>query len=231
MGERKARDPRGARNPRKALISASLAAADQAALGAAAEELSRHVDLIHIDLEDGSFSPNLTVGPFVVRDLRPHSRLPFEVHLMLRHPEDHLPEVALAGADIIVVNVEACPYPLRTIRLIRSLGKRAGLAFNWGTPLGALPYLAGELDCLLLLTSEPDLEGQKYIEGAPARVAEAKRLLGAAPVAIIVDGGVGEANAAALADQGATEFVVGRYLWRGGDVANNVSRLRTVLED
>lgn len=221
-----------------ALISASLAAADQASLGAAAAELSRHVDLIHIDCEDGSFSPNLTVGPYVIRDLRPHSRLPFEVHLMLRRPEDHIPAVAESGADIIVVNIEACPYPLRTLRLIKSLDKRAGLAYNWGTPLGSLPYLAGELDCLLLLTSEPDLEGQKHIAGAPARVAEARRLLGrrgaagaAAGVPIIVDGGVNGDNAPALAREGATEFVVGRYLWRDGGVANNVGRLRTVLED
>jgi len=212
------------------LISASVAGADQAALGQAVAVLSRHVDVIHIDLEDGVFSPNLTLGPAVVRDLRPHSRLPFEVHLMVQRPEDHISAVAAAGADSIVVNIEACPYPLRIVRLIRSLGKRAGLGYNWGTPLSSLLDLRDELDLVLLLTSEPDLEGQRQIAAAPRRVAEAARAIAGTSVTLIADGGLNDLNIGPLRQAGAHEFVVGRYLWRDGDVAANVRRLRAALE-
>lgn len=211
------------------MISASVAAADQAALGEAVAALSPHVDFIHIDVEDGVFSPHITLGPAAIRDLRPHSALPFEAHLMVQHPEDHIPAIARAGADVIIVNVEACPYPLRTLRLIRSLGKEAGLAFNYGTPLANLAYLRDELDLVLLMTSEPDLEGQEYIPASPARVREAVRSLAGARVRVIVDGGISDGNIGQLWKAGAREFVVGRYLWRGGDVATQVRNLRAAL--
>lgn len=212
------------------LISASVAGADQAALGQAVAMLSGHVDVIHIDVEDGVFSPNLTLGPAAIRDLRPHSRLPFEAHLMVQRPEDHVVSVAAAGADTIVVNVEACPYPLRVVRLIRSLGKRAGLAYNWVTPLSSLAYLRDELDLVLLMTSEPDLEGQRHIAAAPARVAEAARAVAGSAVTLVVDGGLNDHNIGPLRRAGAGEFVVGRFLWRDGDVAANVRKLRASLE-
>lgn len=212
------------------MISASVAAADQAALGQAVAALSPHVDVIHIDVEDGVFSPNITVGPAVIRDLRPHSPLPFEAHLMVQRPEDHIPAVARAGADAIIVNVEACPYPLRTLRLIRSLGKRAGLAFNYGTSLAVLPSLWGELDVVLVMTSEPDLEGQQYIPSSPARVREAGRLLAGSGATIAVDGGITDAHIAQLWKEGAREFVVGRYLWEGRDPAARARQLRAALE-
>lgn len=218
------------------MISASVAGANQATLGPAVAELSRHVDLIHIDLEDGVFSPCLTLGPAAVRDLRPFSSLPFEAHLMLARPEEFIRQVAEAGADAIVVNVEACPYPLRVVRLIRSLGKEAGLAYNWGTSLASLAYLGGELDTVLLLVSEPDFAGQGQLALAPERVAEAARILAGVSadsgrqLRIIVDGGVNPQNAVALRDRGAGEFVVGRYLWQGRSVAEQSSKLRAALE-
>lgn len=216
------------------LIAASVAGADQAALGSAVAGMSRHVDIIHIDVEDGVFSPCLTLGPAAVRDLRPRSSLPFEVHLMVQRPEDMVRQVAAAGADSIIVNVEACPYPLRVVRLVRSLGKKAGLAFNWGTPLSALAYLGDEVDLVLLLTSEPDLEGQRYLPRAPERVGEARLALAnladlPARPRLIADGGLNDSNVAALRDRGAGEFVVGRYLWQGKDVATHVSKLRAAL--
>jgi len=192
------------------LIAASVAGADQAALGSAVAGMSRHVDIIHIDVEDGVFSPCLTLGPAAVRDLRPRSSLPFEVHLMVQRPEDMIRQVAAAGADSIIVNVEACPYPLRVVRLVRSLGKKAGLAFNWGTPL------------------------QRYFPRAPERVGEARLALAnladlPAGPRLIADGGLNDSNVAVLRDRGAGEFVVGRYLWQGKDVATQVSKLRAAL--
>ena len=123
-------------------IAPSIASADQSCLGWAVQTATQSgADLIHLDLEDGVFIPNITFGPSTVRALRPYSELPFDVHAELADPEPYLEELAQAGANIVSVHVEACPYLFRTLRYIRDLGMTPGVAYNAGTPLGPLPYV------------------------------------------------------------------------------------------
>lgn len=213
----------------KVKIAPSIASADQSRLGWAVETATRAgADLIHLDLEDGVFIPNITFGPATVRALRPYSALPFDVHVELANPEPYLQELAQAGANILSIQVEACPYLFRTLRFIRSLGVRPGVALNASTPLDALPYVLDEVGVVHLMTADPDLAGQPFLPATLPKIREVARLVGSRPIDIEVDGGINAGNARQVVEAGATVLVVGRAVWKAADPAQALAQLRAI---
>jgi len=183
-------------------------------------------DVIHFDIEDGTFVPMMTLGTRILGELRPLTRLPFDVHLMVRSPEWIIPEVISAGANWVSVHYEACPYPHRTLRLIRRLGARAGLAFNPKTPLPDLRYLRRYLDFVLILTTEPEYPDADFLPDVLHKVREGQSMLGRQSIDWAVDGGITPENVGAVVRAGANVIVAGRSVFRKGAVAENLAALR-----
>ena len=212
-------------------IAPSILSTDFANLG---EELraidAAGADYIHIDVMDGHFVPNLTIGPGVVAALRPHSELPFDVHLMISPVDDYIPAFAEAGADIITVHVEAGPHPHRSLQLIKSLGKRAGLSFNPGTPIGGVEHLLADLDLVLVMSVNPGFGGQSFIEGQLAKVRQLRQMIDATgrQIDLQIDGGINPGNAAGAVAAGADVLVAGTAGFAGGpeNYAANIAALR-----
>ena len=210
-------------------IAPSIAAADQSRLGWAVRVAARAgADLIHLDIEDGVFIPNITFGPAMVRALRPHTDLPFDVHVELAHPEPYLEDLAIAGANILTVHAEACPYLHRTVRCIKSLGLTAGVAFNAATPLDAVWSVLDEIEIIQLMTADPDCAGARFIPALLDKVRQAARLVGDRPIAIEVDGGVNRENARQVIQAGASILVVGRAVWASESPTRAIAELRAI---
>ena len=213
------------------LISPSILSADFAKLGEEVRAIdAAGADWIHIDVMDGHFVPNLTIGPGVVKALRKHTDKPFDVHLMISPVDGFLDAFAEAGADIITVHPEAGPHVHRTVQHIRSLGKKAGVSLNPGTPAKMLDYLLEEIDLVLVMSVNPGFGGLKFIasqlkkiEAIATRVAK----LGL-DVQIEVDGGIDPVTAPSAVDAGATVLVAGTAAFRGGPdhYASNIAALR-----
>ena len=210
-------------------IAPSILAADFARLG---EEVARAeaagADLIHVDVMDGHFVPNLTVGPAIVEALKRHTGLPLDVHLMIEQPDRYLDAFAEAGASMISVHVEVLPHLHRTLGRLRDLGVEAGVAVNPATPIGVLEDVAGQLDYVLVMSVNPGFTGQTFIPHSIGKVRAARALLAAAgsAAAIEVDGGVDRTNAAALVDAGASILVAGAAIFRTPDLARATRELR-----
>jgi ribulose-phosphate 3-epimerase len=203
-------------------IAPSILSADFARLGEEVRALeAAGADWIHVDVMDGHFVPNLTIGPMVVKALRPHSSLPFDVHLMVS-PADALVEAfAEAGADILSVHPEAGPHLHRTLMRIRALGKQAGVVLNPATPLSAIDHVLDLVDLVLVMSVNPGFGGQSFIESALPKIEALRRRLDATgrSIELEVDGGVDSGNAARLAAAGATMLVAGTATFRGGPAA------------
>jgi ribulose-phosphate 3-epimerase len=180
-------------------------------------------DLLHFDIEDGVFIPNLTFGPKTIEHLRSKSDLPFDVHLEVHHPEDYLEAVVAAGADIVTVQVESTRFPYQALNILRNLGVRAGLAFNATTILDIAQPALDSLDVIHLMMAEPD---GVYMPGLIEKVREADALIGDRPIEIQVDGGVSFENAALLVEAGATILVAGRAIWGTKEPVSAIQRLR-----
>jgi ribulose-phosphate 3-epimerase len=211
-------------------IAPSILSADFAALG---EEIARveaaGADQLHVDVMDGRFVPNITIGPVVVAAIKKRTRLPLDVHLMIVEPERYLAEFTRAGADALTVHAEACPHLHRTLAQIRELGARAGVALNPGTPPGVLEYVLDELDLILVMSVNPGFGGQKFIPSAYAKIRQLRTMLGTRPVEISVDGGVKLEHARPLAEHGATVLVAGSLIFEAPDPADMVARLRAAI--
>ena len=213
------------------LISPSILSADFAKLGEEVRSIdAAGADWIHIDVMDGHFVPNLTIGPGVVKALRPHSGKPFDVHLMISPVDHFLDSFAGAGADIITVHPEAGPHLHRTVQRIKALGKKAGVSLNPATPAKMLDYVLDEIDLVLVMSVNPGFGGQKFIASQLKKIeAIANRVAKQGLVVDIeVDGGIDAATAPQAIDAGATVLVAGTAAFRGGpdQYATNIAALR-----
>ena len=213
------------------IIAPSILSADFAKLGEEVRAIDEAgADWIHIDVMDGHFVPNLTIGPGVVKALRPHSQKPFDVHLMISPVDNFLDAFAEAGADIITVHPEAGPHLHRTIQRIKALGKRAGVSLNPATPAKMLDYVLDQIDLVLVMTVNPGFGGQKFITGQLKKIeAIANRISKEnLNVELEVDGGIDPETARQAVRVGATALVAGTAVFKGGPAsyADNIRALR-----
>ncbi len=212
-------------------IAPSILSADFAKLGEEVRAVSAAgADLIHIDVMDGHLVPNLTIGPAVVKALRPHSSLPFDVHLMIAPVDAYVPHFAEAGADIITVHPEAGPHLHRTLQLIKSLGKKAGVALNPATPADAIDYVLGDLDLVLVMSVNPGCGGQSFIATPLDKLSTLRARIDrlAKPIDLEVDGGINFETSRAAVKAGADVLVAGTATFGGGPASyrGNIARLR-----
>lgn len=215
-------------------IAPSILSADLARLGEQVQAAeAAGADYIHVDVMDGRFVPTMTFGPPIVRSLRPITRLPIDVHLMMEMPERQIAAFAEAGADILTVHVETCPHLHRTVEQIKGLGVRAGVTLNPATPLISLEEILPEIDMVLVMSVNPGFGGQAYLPASSAKIARLRRMLdnrGLSHVDVEVDGGVKADNAADIVAAGANVLVLGTAVFNhDATVGENITRLRREL--
>lgn len=209
-------------------IAPSLASAPLERLGQVIGALeAAGADFIHFDVEDGSFVPVMTLGTKIILDLRKYTALPFDVHLMMVNPEWILPDLVRSGANRISVHFEACPYPRRVLRQIQALGAQAGLAFNPATPLPDLAYLKPYLSFIVILTTEPEIPDSPFLPHVLEKVRKGKQAQGLEGIEWVVDGGVTVENLPQVVQAGADTVVIGRAVFQGGKIAENMAALRS----
>jgi ribulose-phosphate 3-epimerase len=214
-------------------IAPSILSADFARLGEEVRAITEAgADYVHVDVMDGHFVPNLTIGPAVVAALRPHTKLPLDVHLMIAPCDALIPEFAKAGADIITIHAEAGPHADRSLQLIKSLGKKAGISICPATPESAIEYVLGMVDLILVMTVNPGFGGQSFIPAQLQKIASIRRMIAASGRAIEleVDGGINPKTAAEVARAGANVLVAGSAIFQGkpSDYAKHIAALRNV---
>ncbi len=214
------------------LIAPSILSADG---GRFAEEIAAvekaGADWIHIDVMDGHFVPNITLGPAIIASLRKITALPFDVHLMIENPHNYIESFANAGADIITVHVEAANHLHRTIDLIKKYGKKAGVSLNPATPLTQVEEILPDIDLLLIMTVNPGFGGQQFIKSTLPKIARAGQLLSALPnkPLLEVDGGVNLKNIKSIAQAGAQVLVAGNSVFSNSDYSKTIAELKAAI--
>lgn len=215
-------------------IAPSILSADFSRLGDEIRAIeAAGADYVHVDVMDGQFVPNITIGPLIVEACRRVTSLPLDVHLMIEQPDRYIPDFAAAGADIIVVHAEACTHLHRSVQLIKSLGKRAGVSLNPATPLNVLEYVLKDLDLVLLMTVNPGFGGQSFIEACLPKISALRAMLDecGSEAELEVDGGVKISNIAAVSHAGADVFVAGSAVFCSPDYAATIAELKRLAHE
>ncbi|MCM3713149.1 ribulose-phosphate 3-epimerase [Halalkalibacter oceani] len=210
-------------------IAPSILSANFAKLGQEVKEVEQGgADYIHVDVMDGHFVPNITIGPLIVDALRPVTSLPLDVHLMIENPDLYIPQFAKAGADIISVHAEACPHLHRTVHLIKEQGKKAGVVLNPATPVTMIEPILADLDLVLLMTVNPGFGGQSFIESVLPKIEQVATLVNeqGLDVEIEVDGGVNQETAKRCIAAGANVLVAGSAIYNKQDRAAAIAEIR-----
>ncbi|RSD28064.1 ribulose-phosphate 3-epimerase [Mesobacillus subterraneus] len=210
-------------------IAPSILSADFARLGEEIKDVERGgADYIHVDVMDGHFVPNITIGPLIVEAIRPVTTLPLDVHLMIENPDQYIEAFAKAGADYITVHVEACRHLHRTIQMIKSTGVKAGVVINPATPVESLRHVIEDVDLVLLMSVNPGFGGQKFIPSVLPKIRQVKELADSLnpELEIEIDGGVNEETAKLCIEAGANVLVAGSAVFNKEDRAAAIASLR-----